>query len=67
MAIEALLHASDLSVNKRHVKAINEIINGYPDNIASYHHELSLRTSMCVVFILPVRCIEGKTEDKKRS
>jgi tetratricopeptide (TPR) repeat protein len=36
MAIEALLHASDLSVNKRQVKAINEIINGYRDKIENH-------------------------------
>lgn len=56
---------TESNVNDSHNANILDVDNQLIiDNIVSYYHELSLRTNRCVVFILPVRCIKGKTEDK---
>lgn len=56
---------SESNVNDSHnINTLSIPPNLILSNINLYYEEMSLVTNKCIIFILPVRCIMGKTEDE---
>lgn len=61
--IDADVVFSESNVNDSHnVNVLSAPLEFILENIEDYYYELAIRTRRCIVFILPVRYIEGKTE-----